>query len=127
GAGAFLAGGCVAGTAVAVVVAGAAVDTLKPVSADCGTSASFAPLAAKATAGFSPEQTANAAAIVHTGQTLGVPPRGWVVAVATAMQESDLHNLPGGDHDSVGLFQQRPSQGWGAVSQIMNPEYSATQ
>ena len=49
-----------------------------------------------------------------------VPPRGWVIAVATAMQESRLLNLANlgarNDHDSLGLFQQRPSQGWGTRS-----------
>lgn len=71
------------------------------------------------------EQVANAAAIVTTGAQLGVPARGWVIAVATAMQESTLRNLPGGDRDSVGLFQQRPSQGWGNPAQLQNPVYAA--
>jgi hypothetical protein len=47
------------------------------------------------------------------------------VALATALQESKLRNLPFGDRDSVGLFQQRPSQGWGTVSQISDPRYAA--
>jgi murein DD-endopeptidase MepM/ murein hydrolase activator NlpD len=79
---------------------------------------------------WSSEQVGNAATIVTVGIRLGVPPRGWVIAVATAMQESKLTNLPnlGGenDHDSVGLFQQRPSQGWGSVAQLMDPVYAAT-
>ncbi|MGH3677970.1 MAG: C40 family peptidase, partial [Mycobacterium sp.] len=50
-----------------------------------------------------------------------------VVAIATAMQESTLTNLDHGDRDSVGVFQQRPSQGWGTPAQIMNPTYAATQ
>jgi len=72
-------------------------------------------------------QVANAAIIVAVGQQLHVPPRGWVIAVATAMQESALTNTPGGDQDSVGLFQQRPSQGWGTPAQLMDPVYAATQ
>ncbi|MGI5214821.1 M23 family metallopeptidase [Plantactinospora sp. CA-290183] len=70
-------------------------------------------------------QVTNAAAIVTTGARLRVPARGWVIAVATAMQESTLHNLPGGDRDSVGLFQQRPSQGWGTPQQLRDPVYAA--
>ena len=62
------------------------------------------------------KQVANAATIVAVGQQLHVPPRGWVIAVATAMQESALTNLgdlgPHNDHDSLGLFQQRPSSGF---------------
>ena len=71
------------------------------------------------------EQMGNATTIVAVGKRLNVPPRGWVIALATAMQESSLRNLPGGDRDSVGLFQQRPSQGWGTVEQLRNPEYAA--
>ncbi len=75
------------------------------------------------------EQMRNAAVIIQVGQQLGVPPRGWVIAIATALQESRLRNLPNlgadNDHDSLGLFQQRPSAGWGTPEQIMNPEYAA--
>ena len=75
------------------------------------------------------EQTRNAAIIIKVGQKLGVPPRGWVIAVATALQESRLINLgnlgPRNDHDSIGLFQQRPSMGWGTVDQLMDPEYAS--
>ncbi|WP_435204961.1 peptidoglycan DD-metalloendopeptidase family protein [Micromonospora sp. bgisy143] len=72
------------------------------------------------------EQVGNAATITTVGMRLGVPPRGWLIAVATAMQESSLINTPGGDRDSVGLFQQRPSQGWGAPAQLHDPQYAAT-
>ena len=71
-------------------------------------------------------QVRNAATIVATGQRLGVPARGWVIAVATAMQESSLTNRPDGDRDSVGLFQQRPSQGWGTPEQLHDPVYAST-
>ncbi|WP_433082789.1 M23 family metallopeptidase [Dactylosporangium sp. CA-052675] len=78
---------------------------------------------------LSEEQVRNAAVIVRVGQDLKVPPRGWVIAVATAMQESSLHNLPNlgarNDHDSLGLFQQRPSTGWGTPQQIMDPQYAS--
>ncbi|MFG3645068.1 M23 family metallopeptidase [Micromonospora sp. NPDC047762] len=71
------------------------------------------------------DQVANAAAIVTTGARLRLPARGWVIAVATALQESTLRNLPGGDRDSVGLFQQRPSQGWGTPAQLQDPVYAS--
>jgi LysM repeat protein len=71
------------------------------------------------------EMHSNARVIHQVGKALGVSDYGIVIALATAMQESSLRNINYGDRDSVGLFQQRPSQGWGTVSQIMNPEYSA--
>jgi hypothetical protein len=55
-----------------------------------------------------------------------MPAHAVTVAIATALQESKLRNLPGGDRDSLGLFQQRPSQGWGTTAQILDPVYSAT-
>jgi murein DD-endopeptidase MepM/ murein hydrolase activator NlpD len=74
-------------------------------------------------------QMRNAAVIINVGAQMRVPPRGWVIAVATAMQESRLSNLPhlgvNNDHDSVGLFQQRPSQGWGTPAQLQDPEYTS--
>ncbi len=93
-------------------------------------------------AGLDQAQMNNAKRIVDVGRSMGLPQRAWVIAVACAMQESNLYNLAstalpesynyenegsGSDHDSVGLFQQRPSSGWGSVRQIMNPEYAATQ
>lgn len=58
------------------------------------------------------------------GQRRGLSPRATTIAIATAYQESKIHNIDYGDRDSVGLFQQRPSQGWGTVEQIMDPAYS---
>jgi hypothetical protein len=72
------------------------------------------------------EQMANAATITAVGIRKKVPERGIVVALATALQESKLENLAGGDRDSVGLFQQRPSQGWGSAQEISDPRYAAT-
>ncbi|MBB4738345.1 murein DD-endopeptidase MepM/ murein hydrolase activator NlpD [Actinoplanes octamycinicus] len=72
------------------------------------------------------EQVGNAAIIAAVGARLKIPVRGQVIAVATAMQESRLINLAGGDRDSIGLFQQRPSQGWGTPAQVHDPEYAAT-
>ncbi|MGC5052742.1 hypothetical protein ACLQ2S_14945 [Micromonospora sp. DT48] len=71
------------------------------------------------------QQMANAATIAAIGVQREMPERAVVVALATAYQESGLRNLAGGDRDSVGLFQQRPSQGWGTPKQIRDPRYAA--
>ncbi|MFE3645913.1 C40 family peptidase [Streptomyces sp. NPDC059169] len=71
------------------------------------------------------EQIPHAQTIVATGISLDVPKRGQIVALATAMQESRLRNLSYGDRDSLGLFQQRPSQGWGTADQIRDPVYAS--
>jgi hypothetical protein len=62
---------------------------------------------------------------VQVGRELGISDFGIVIALATAMQESSLRNLDWGDLDSVGLFQQRPSAGWGSVEQLTTPDYAA--
>lgn len=72
------------------------------------------------------EQIPNAKVIVATGVQMQVPPRGQVIALATALQESGLRNIDYGDRDSLGLFQQRPSQGWGTREQILDPIYAST-
>jgi murein DD-endopeptidase MepM/ murein hydrolase activator NlpD len=75
------------------------------------------------------DQMRNAAVIVNVAQQVRVPPRGWVLGVATALQESWLRNLPHrgarNDHDSIGLFQQRPSMGWGSPEQLLDPGYTS--
>ncbi|MFD9224894.1 C40 family peptidase [Streptomyces sp. NPDC060064] len=71
------------------------------------------------------EQIPNAQTIVATGISLDVPKKGQIIAIATAMQESRLRNLNSGDRDSLGLFQQRPSQGWGTAQQIRDPVYAS--
>lgn len=70
-------------------------------------------------------QWSNARAIVQAASDLGDSPYAATIAVATALQESTLRNLTYGDRDSVGLFQQRPSMGWGSVSELTNPTYAA--
>ncbi|HIT75848.1 MAG TPA: hypothetical protein IAA98_09700 [Candidatus Avipropionibacterium avicola] len=62
--------------------------------------------------------------IIGTSVKRGLPARAASIAMATVYQETDIRNLDHGDRDSVGLFQQRPSQGWGTVEQIMDPYYS---
>ncbi|MFE5914711.1 hypothetical protein ACFQ6B_37330 [Streptomyces wedmorensis] len=74
---------------------------------------------------FTPEQASNAATISAVGTSRGLPERAVTIALATALQESALRNIEHGDRDSLGLFQQRPSQGWGTPAQIMDPVYSA--
>ncbi|MFJ2864995.1 C40 family peptidase [Kitasatospora sp. NPDC087314] len=71
------------------------------------------------------EQINNAQIIYQVSVELQLPSQAAVVALATAMQESTLRNLTSGDRDSLGLFQQRPSQGWGSPAQIMDPVYSS--
>jgi LysM repeat protein len=71
------------------------------------------------------EMAANAAIIIQVGRELGVPDRGIVIALAAAMQESSMRNIDYGDRDSLGLFQQRPSTGWGTPEQILNASHAA--
>ncbi|MCX5204414.1 hypothetical protein OG897_23540 [Streptomyces sp. NBC_00237] len=71
------------------------------------------------------EQAVNAATISSVGTARGMPERAVTIALATALQESALRNIRHGDRDSLGLFQQRPSQGWGTEKQILDPAYSA--
>jgi hypothetical protein len=75
---------------------------------------------------LTPEQADNAATIAGVGLRLGMPDHAVTIALATALQESGLRNLPGGDRDSAGLFQQRPSQRWGTRAQVLDPNYAAT-
>lgn len=98
------------------------------------------PVAPAKVAGLSDAQMKNAETIVRVGQSMGLDERAQTIALMTAMQESNLRNLAsdvipesmnydhqgtGSDHDSVGLFQQRPSMGWGSTQEIMTPEHSA--
>ncbi len=74
---------------------------------------------------LSPEQAQNAAVIAGVAVRRGLPAHAVTVALATALQESALRNLDYGDRDSLGLFQQRPSQGWGTPEQVRDPVYAA--
>jgi hypothetical protein len=74
---------------------------------------------------LTPEQVSNAAAISAVALQRDLPERAVTIALATALQESKLKNLDYGDRDSVGLFQQRESQGWGAKNDLQDPEYAA--
>lgn len=74
---------------------------------------------------LSVEQAGNAATIAGVGAAMGMPDHAVTVALATVLQESGLRNLPGGDRDSAGLFQQRPSQDWGTYEQVTDPVHAA--
>ncbi|WP_412939729.1 LysM peptidoglycan-binding domain-containing protein [Microbacterium sp. 2P01SA-2] len=74
--------------------------------------------------GLDAEQIANARLIIQVGRERGVPDRGIAIALATAMVESWIRNLDWGDRDSLGLFQQRPSTGWGTPDQVRDPSRS---
>ena len=73
-----------------------------------------------------PEQAAVAATIAGVAARHRLPPRAVTIALAAALQESKLRNLDYGDRDSVGIFQQRPSEGWGSATQLQNPVYATT-
>ncbi|HWS33293.1 MAG TPA: hypothetical protein VN408_11180 [Actinoplanes sp.] len=98
------------------------------------------PVPPEPVSGLNQTQMNNAAVIVQVGQKLNLPRRAMVVAMMTGMQESSLRNLAnptvpgsldrsnegsGTNFDSLGVFQQRPSQGWGSVAELMNPRYAA--
>jgi len=74
---------------------------------------------------LSPEQLTHSATITAVAARRRLPDRAAAIALATALQESKLQNLPSGDRDSVGLFQQRPSQGWGTPAQLQSPRFAA--
>jgi hypothetical protein len=74
---------------------------------------------------LSPEQTSHATTIAAVGKRMGMPDHAVSVALAAALQESKLQNLQYGDRDSLGLFQQRPSQGWGSETEVLTPHYAA--
>ncbi len=101
--------------------------TLTPVSGSAGTGAVVATSAPDVSAlpatasHWSAEQLDNAKVIAERGQAANAGANGVIIALMTAMQESSLRNLPHGDRDSVGLFQQRPSAGWGTPQEILDP------
>lgn len=75
---------------------------------------------------YSSEQLQNASTIISVGKQHGIPQRGWLIAMMTALVESGLRNLDHGHSDSVGLMQQRPSSGWGTAEQLQDPNYAVT-
>lgn len=75
--------------------------------------------------GLDRAQVANAMTVAQSSTSLGLPHHAVTVALAAAFQESGLHDLAHGDRDSVGLFQQRPSQGWGTPAQLIDTRYAS--
>ena len=73
---------------------------------------------------LAPAQADSAALITAISQQRELPARAATIGIATAMQESKLRNIDYGDRDSLGLFQQRPSQGWGSAAQVQDPRYA---
>jgi hypothetical protein len=84
-----------------------------------------APVAAASAPGLNADQVAVAQTVISVGRSLGISDQGIVIALATAAQESTMRNLDYGDRDSVGVFQQRPSAGWGSIEQLTTVSYSA--
>jgi len=109
-----------AGFAVSLVLPFGLVPVAAGAAESCLPAGSSGPVA-----DLDPEQSANARVILTVGEQRGVPPPGPTVALMAAMQESGLRNLPFGDRDSLGLFQQRPSAGWGKPAQLLEPAYAA--
>ena len=72
------------------------------------------------------EMLDNARTIADVGRLAGLPDDGIVIALTAAMQDSSLHNLGFGEGDAVGLFQQRPSRGWGEADDLLDPRRAAT-
>jgi hypothetical protein len=111
----------ITGGVVAVFLAVAAIAAIGGTASAC-----MLPPSSGSASGYDTEQLHNAAVIVQVGNQRGLPIRAAVIAVATAIQESNLYNLDKPtDHDSLGLFQQRPSQGWGTPQQLLDRAYAA--
>lgn len=111
----------IVGLAVCAIGAYAAVTYIPPLLRGTGCEARTSEHSVELT----PAQMENAATVAAVGMREELPRRAVTIALAAAFQESKLHNLPYGDRDSVGLFQQRPSQGWGRRAQLLDPVYAS--
>ncbi|WP_448257579.1 LysM peptidoglycan-binding domain-containing protein [Microbacterium aurum] len=101
------------------------IPTAAPAAASAPAAATPADPAAAPTVVLDAEQQESARLIIRVGRSLGVSDRGIAIALATAMVESWLRNLDWGDRDSLGLFQQRPSTGWGTEAEVRDPARAA--
>jgi TP901 family phage tail tape measure protein len=121
-------GGIVAGAVAKMFMSGVGVRLSNAITkAMASTAGSFSARAGQYNGTpFSAEQMKNAAIIANVGNRLGMSTRDIEIGIMTAITESGLRNVNYGDRDSLGLFQQRPSQGWGTAEQVTNPEYAAT-
>lgn len=111
--------GALVGVGYYVITTVDPLDTARPVEPGCRLST------ADDTYSLEPEQTANAATVGGVAFSRELPRPAVVVAYATVWQESTFYNIGFGDRDSLGLFQQRPSQEWGEPEQIMDPVYAS--
>lgn len=109
------------GQNIAIPAAGAPQAAPAPAPAPPAAPPVQAPQTPQSITPMSSEMRANAAVIVSTARSLGVGDYGIVIALAAAAQESSLRNVQYGDRDSLGLFQQRPSMGWGTPEQVLDP------
>jgi hypothetical protein len=112
--------------AVAALAIGVAVAVGRGQGPARPTGCNFASTATASQFSITPTQAQNAAIIAAVAMRKGMPDHAVTIALATSLQETQLRNLPYGDLDSLGLFQQRPSQGWGTSAQIMDPNYAAS-
>jgi len=116
----------VVGSVVLVVVVIASVLTFELTRSPVAPHCTVPRVGVKGVFKFDPEQTQDASIIAAVGTHLGLRDHGVTIALAASLGETQLRNLNHGDRDSLGLFQQRPSQGWGTPAQIMDPTYAAT-
>jgi cell wall-associated NlpC family hydrolase len=114
------------GVACAAAASGAVSGSAAPAATSCGPGPVQAGQAVDGVT-LDAVQVGDAQVIYDVSAALDLPQRAAVIAIATAMQESQLVNLPGGPGGSLGLFQQRPSQGWGTPAEIMQPVYASTE
>jgi hypothetical protein len=121
----LVAGGLVTGLGLLRGAGSAGPECTVPAGPDTTTGGSGATGQQDAPLTLDAAQLQHASTINAVGLARGVPERARVIALATAWQESALRNLDHGDRDAVGLFQQRHSQGWGTVAQIMDPVYAS--
>lgn len=110
-------------TAVLVIVVATGVLALRH-AGPLGSQATCTAKVGRHTVVLSARQAENASLIAAIGVRRGLPARAVSIALAAAYQESDITNLRAGDRDSVGIFQQRPSQGWGTRAEILDPTYA---
>lgn len=112
-------------TAIAAGIAAVGVLASGPAMATEGTKPAVSAQAQEAAQQLNPQQIENVKTIIQVGKDNDIPRQGIKIALMTAQQESTLLNLDYGDRDSLGLFQQRPSAGWGSPEQIQDPVFAA--
>ncbi|WP_199433856.1 C40 family peptidase [Qaidamihabitans albus] len=131
--------GCITAAVVAVLLAAGTVAIIEGQRQQAALGMGVTPLSCEASIGptqpgmqnagaadatnLDAEQRDIVALIISIGKERGLSPRAWQIAIQAGMTESGLRNLNYGDRDSLGIFQMRPSMGWGTVAQVTNPPY----